>query len=119
MSTILVQNERTNVLDLSGVQDVNGLPVVLQPKGTDGEARECPAEAIDHPHLVGVLNAKWVSTRPAAAAPKKGPTFEEYVAADYQPENYPPHGHAEVPSPGLTAYREEQARAGAAAEAEA
>lgn len=105
MSTILVQNERPGVLDLSGVQDVNGLPVVLQPKGTDGETRECSSDVVDHPHMVNVLSAGWVSLRPAAAAPEKGPTLEVYVKAGYKPENYPPHGFAEVPSPGLTAYR--------------
>jgi hypothetical protein len=31
-----------------------------------------------------------------------GPTFEDYVAAGYAPESYPPVGYAEVPSPDST-----------------
>jgi hypothetical protein len=38
----------------------------------------------------------------------KSPTIEEWVAAGYLPENYPPSGFDEVPSPGLTAYRQQQ-----------
>ena len=34
-----------------------------------------------------------------------GPTIEEYVAAGYSAETYPPMGYAEVASPGLDAYR--------------
>ena len=67
MSSILVNNERPGVLDLSGVQDVDGLPVVLQPKGTPGDTRECPTEALDNPHLVRVHEVGWVSVRPTAA----------------------------------------------------
>lgn len=37
-----------------------------------------------------------------------GPTFEEYVAAGYAPEAYPPRGWAEKDSPGLREYREMQ-----------
>lgn len=48
---------------------------------------------------------------PAAAPQPHSPTFEEYVAAGYLPENYPPAGYEEVPSDGLTAYREQQAAA--------
>ncbi len=34
-----------------------------------------------------------------------GPTLEDYVAAGYDAATYPPQGYAEVPSPGLAAYR--------------
>ena len=34
-----------------------------------------------------------------------GPTFEEWTAAGYAPEAYPPKGYPEKPSAGLTAYR--------------
>jgi len=37
-----------------------------------------------------------------------GPTLEEYVAAGYKAENYPPDGYAERPSAGLTEYRASQ-----------
>lgn len=47
------------------------------------------------------------STDHEAAAP----TFEVYVAAGYSPDSYPPQGYPEVPSPGLTAFRAEQAEA--------
>lgn len=52
---------------------------------------------------------------PAPAAAKKprtdGPTLEEFVAAGYKPENYPPDGYAEKPSAGLEAFRKEQTEA--------
>lgn len=52
---------------------------------------------------------------PAAAAEgglkSGGPTLEEYIAAGYQPDTYPPSGYAEVPSPGLDAYRAAQSEA--------
>lgn len=35
-----------------------------------------------------------------------GPTLEEWCAAGYQAEHYPPQGYAEKPSPALTVYRE-------------
>lgn len=34
-----------------------------------------------------------------------GPTLEEYIAAGYKAEGYPPSGYAEKPSEGLTLYR--------------
>lgn len=43
--------------------------------------------------------------------PCPNPTFEEYTAAGYAPEGYPPQGFEEVPSEGLTAFREQQAAA--------
>ena len=47
-----------------------------------------------------------------------GPTLEEWTAAGYKPEGYPPVDYAEKPSPALTKFREEQAAAvKAAAEA--
>lgn len=45
-----------------------------------------------------------------------GPTLEVYTAAGYKPEGYPPSDYAEVPSEGLTAFREAQAAAAKAAE---
>jgi len=38
-----------------------------------------------------------------------GPTLEEFIAAGYKAEAYPPKGYAPVPSPGLTTYRLNQA----------
>jgi hypothetical protein len=46
-----------------------------------------------------------------------GPTIEEWVKAGYRPEHYPPGDYAEKPSPGLDAYRAEQAAAAAQREA--
>ncbi len=34
-----------------------------------------------------------------------GPTIEEWVAAGYLPENYPPNGYAEVASAGLEKFK--------------
>jgi hypothetical protein len=39
-----------------------------------------------------------------------GPTLEDYVLAGYGADTYPPEGYAEVASPGLEAYRAEQAK---------
>lgn len=39
-----------------------------------------------------------------------GPTLETWVKAGYQADTYPPAEYAEVPSPGLTAFRMEQDR---------
>lgn len=44
-----------------------------------------------------------------------GPTLEEYVAAGYKAENYPPKGFKPVPSDGLTRYQAGAGAAGAAA----
>jgi hypothetical protein len=50
---------------------------------------------------------------PKADDVKQGPTLEEYVARGYKPESYPPMKedggrYAEVPSPGLEAFRAQQ-----------
>lgn len=42
----------------------------------------------------------------AVALKPGGPTIETWVEAGYPPQNYPPDGWAETPSPGLTAFRE-------------
>jgi len=90
MSSILVNNERPGVLDLSGVQDVDGLPVVLQPKGTPGDTRECPTEALDNPHLVRVHEVGWVSVRPTAAkVAVKVTVVEAPPAPEPEPEPEP------------------------------
>ncbi len=39
-----------------------------------------------------------------------GPTLEEYTAAGYAPENYPPSGYAERPSAALEAFKLAQAK---------
>lgn len=46
-------------------------------------------------------------------AMSNGPTLEEYVAAGYLAENYPPEGYAIRESPGLDAYRAAQEPAAA------
>lgn len=55
----------------------------------------------------GLVRDKWAVEIPPS------PTFEEYVTAGYPAWTYPPQGHDEVPSAGLTAYRAEQAEAAA------
>lgn len=40
-----------------------------------------------------------------------GPTLEMHVAAGYPADKYPPEGYASKPSPGLTVYLEERAKA--------
>jgi hypothetical protein len=44
-----------------------------------------------------------------------GPTVEQWVAAGYRREHYPPEGYAEVDSPGLQALRSERRAAEKAA----
>src|SRR5262249_43609290 len=42
---------------------------------------------------------------PAPALSQDGPTIEEYIAAGYPADKYPPDGYAEKPSPGLTRHK--------------
>lgn len=61
MNTIFLNNERIGIMDLSAVEDVAGLPVVLQPKGHKGSSRECLEAVLEHPNVITMLDAKWVS----------------------------------------------------------
>jgi hypothetical protein len=46
------------------------------------------------------------NTAPESAPLREdGPTIEEWIAASYQPEHYPPSGYAETPSPGLSRWK--------------
>ena len=64
--TIQIVNLHQGILDLSVVKDVNGMPVVLQPKGMSGSSRECFDETANHPRVVA---AKWLSVQSGAATP--------------------------------------------------
>ena len=73
--TVFLVNERPSILDLSAVMDVNGRRVVLEPRGTARARRECFADAVRHPHVKTMLDARWVrverrqAEEPAAVAP--------------------------------------------------
>ena len=67
--TIQIVNQHQGILDLSVVKDVNGLPVVLQPKGMPGSSRECFDETANHPRVVAMAGAKWLIVQAGAAAP--------------------------------------------------
>jgi len=73
--TVFLVNERPSILDLSAVTDVNGRRVVLEPRGSARARRECFADAVRHPHVQTLLDARWVRLErrqaqgPAAIAP--------------------------------------------------
>ena len=107
MSTVILHNERAGILDLHMVKDLDGHPVVLQPKGMKGDHRECLETVLENAHVKKIRDAKWIRVEhggavkaPAAppappAAPPKAPiitppptpaevakvTHEEKVAA--------------------------------------
>jgi hypothetical protein len=58
--TVFLVNERPSILDLSAVTDVNGRRVVLEPRGSARARRECFADAVRHPHVQTMLDARWV-----------------------------------------------------------
>jgi hypothetical protein len=61
-----------------------------------------------HPDTVQeMLDNGWVLDEQEIKA--SGPTFEQFVAAGYKPEDYPPDGYDEIPSPGLEEFRALQA----------
>jgi hypothetical protein len=61
MRTFRICNQLPNVLDLSDVQNTDGLPITLRAKGTAGDTCECPQEMEDNPVLLRVKNAGWVT----------------------------------------------------------
>jgi len=76
--TVFLVNERPSILDLSAVTDVNGRRVVLEPRGSARARRECFADAVRHPHVQTLLDARWVrierrqAQEPAAIARATG-----------------------------------------------
>lgn len=61
---------------------------------------------LEHCERAGVLKVEDMILEPGDVALRAdGPTFEEYVAAGYKPENYPPEGYAAVRSPGFEEYQ--------------
>lgn len=81
MSTVHLVNERPGIQDLSMLKDINGKPVVLQPKGLAGASCECPKAVMDSPIIARLKAANWLSVghptaateAPAAAAPPPPP----------------------------------------------
>jgi hypothetical protein len=61
-----------------------------------------------HPDTVQeMLDNGWVLDEQEIKS--SGPTFEQWVAAGYLPEAYPPDGYDEIPSQGLDEFRALQA----------
>lgn len=58
--------------------------------------------------MVDVLNITKEDLKKNEGLDKAGPTFEEWVAAGYLPDKYPPSGFSEVFSPGLVTYKRAQ-----------
>lgn len=61
----------------------------------------------------GMVSVRQLGTNEVATSggTSDGPTFEEWVQAGYSPDNYPPAGYPEIPSPGLTEFRMKQEQA--------
>ena len=74
-------NNTNGIVVLSMIRNVLGKPVVLKPAGHPGASDECFIEALQNPHVQGLIKAKWVQanhpTAPAATmvapAPKPAP----------------------------------------------
>jgi len=96
MSNILLTNEKRSKMDLSAVKDAEGKMVILQPKGAAGSTRECLAEVLEHPHVVSMINAKWLSHKPVSLAPA-----DQATSVPVQPPTLaaqPPVAPPEAPS---------------------
>jgi hypothetical protein len=85
--TVFLVNERPSILDLSAVTDVNGRRVVLEPRGSARARRECFADAMRHPHVQTMLDARWVSVerRQAREAAAIAPATTTAVPAEPLP----------------------------------
>lgn len=73
MSTVLVKNVMSSLLDMSAIKDVNGNPVTLQPKGKPGDSRECPAAIVNDEIVQRVKDMKWIEIVSTAVAPPPPP----------------------------------------------
>lgn len=105
---IKLTNERLSIVDLSPLLDVEGQRLVLQPKGSLKSTKECDVKVLEHPHVIGYLNAKppWLSWSPvvveetsaeAPSAPAEPPKEPE-KAAEKEPEKEP-EAPVEPPTP--------------------
>lgn len=92
---IKLTNERLSIVDLSPLLDAAGQRLVLQPKGAPKSTKECDAGVLQHPHVIGYLNATppWLSWSPVTveeaappAAPPEPPKEPEAPPADLPKE---------------------------------
>lgn len=112
---------KIRALDCLVLADPNGNRVEVKP-GAELEVNEATADhfisrgAAEYAHLkAGRERTPWGGEIPRDAEGLRldGPTLEEWTAAGYKAENYPPQDYAEKPSAGLTAYRRKQQRVAA------
>lgn len=84
MSTVLVKNVMSSLLDMSAIKDVNGNPVTLQPKGKPGDRRECPAAVVNDEVVQRVRAMKWIEIESTAVAPPPSPPVPAEAAPPAQ-----------------------------------
>lgn len=88
MSNETITNTQVSVIDLTPMEDVFGLKIVLRPKGAKGDSREVSAETAANPIIQRVKAHGWVTLTPTSPAvttpsippPPAGPTAEELAA---------------------------------------
>lgn len=100
MSNLIIQNEMDSTLDLTAINDVDGNPVSLWPRGDRRASREITEAASQHESVQRVRDAKWVKLIPLATAgqpPIVAPTpapmtasSEQVVARDPPADPAPP-----------------------------
>lgn len=97
MSTVLIKNVMSSLLDMSGIKDVNGNSVTLRPKGGPGDSRECPEAVVKDEIVVRVLKAGWIEIQPTAVAAPEPPADDKPPASDKPPK--PPKAPADDKPP--------------------
>lgn len=88
MSNLIIQNEMDSTLDLTAINDVDGNPVSLWPRGDKRASREITEAASRHESVQRVLDAKWIKLIPLATAgqPPTAEPVPEATPAEPVPE---------------------------------
>lgn len=68
MSNLIIQNEMDSTLDLSSINDVNGNPVSLWPRGDERASREITEATSLRDDVQRVVKARWARLVPVVAA---------------------------------------------------
>lgn len=101
-NVILIRNERESVIELSGVTDVNGYPVSLEPKGMERDSRQCYDSVVTHQHVQTFLDQTppWISVMKLNSdgtvpeAPTEAPTFDISDTVSESHTNDPLHSES-------------------------
>jgi hypothetical protein len=104
MNTIIIYNERAGILDLHMVRDIAGKPVVLQPKGMKGDHRECPADALNNPHVMKIKTAGWIRVDKNEAHRAPPPPPQPKSVSTAKMPIIPPPPPPETPAPVVTTF---------------